>query len=424
MTTLAVAFGLGAANVAETVIGLSGLAELVFVCTDERNPMLPLLHDLGEVVLAGGDLDDTARRLRELRPGGIVTFSDEVLMLAAELAVRLGLPFNDPVTTARLTSKELQRARLRECGVDNLPSRPLRTGADFPAAIAEVGYPAVLKPVHGAGSRDTYLLSGPADDRLAHDLLDGEVAFVLEEYLHGRPTTDFGDYVSVESLVTPERVQHFAISGKLPLVPPFRERGHIWPSTLDEHDEGLVKDLITRALRALGVRLGFTHTELKLTPTGPRIIEVNGRLGGGLNDLGRIAYGVDLVQIAGQVALGQPVPPIPERADRVHLNYRTLSPTAPFTLHGVHGTDALRRVPELTGYRLQSEAGQRYDASVESRFLDQISLVADDHAGLLAAIRRAREVLVYDIEFQSGERREFTGNDLARYTESELAPGR
>ena len=35
-------------------------------------------------------------------------------------------------------------------------------------------------------------------------------------------------------------------------------------------------------MRAVGVETGCLHTEIKFTPDGPRVIEVNGRLGGGV----------------------------------------------------------------------------------------------------------------------------------------------
>jgi biotin carboxylase len=55
-----------------------------------------------------------------------------------------------------------------------------------------------------------------------------------------------------------------------------------------------------------GVTHGVTHTEVRLTPAGPCIFEVNGRLGGGLIPyLGRLAPGVDLTAAAVRLALGE-----------------------------------------------------------------------------------------------------------------------
>ena len=64
-------------------------------------------------------------------------------------------------------------------------------------------------------------------------------------------------------------------------------------------------DLATAALRALGVRTGGFHTEIKLTPDGPRVIEVNGRLGGGVPEMLLQASGESLMRLSMRVALGE-----------------------------------------------------------------------------------------------------------------------
>jgi biotin carboxylase len=87
-------------------------------------------------------------------------------------------------------------------------------------------------------------------------------------------------------------------------VEPFRETGMLLPSTLSEQDSVAVLALDAAATAALGVRHGITHTEIKLTPDGPRVIEVNGRLGGYVPGILKQATGINLVQIAVQVALG------------------------------------------------------------------------------------------------------------------------
>ncbi|MFD4911723.1 hypothetical protein ACFWNR_00670 [Streptomyces virginiae] len=82
----------------------------------------------------------------------------------------------------------------------------IHTEADWAAAAADGGFPAVLKPVHGGGGGNTFrvpdeatglghLRAVPALDRPG--LIQGG-GLVLEEYLMGRPTGPFGDYVSVE----------------------------------------------------------------------------------------------------------------------------------------------------------------------------------------------------------------------------------
>jgi biotin carboxylase len=79
------------------------------------------------------------------------------------------------------------------------------------------------------------------------------------------------------------------------------------PAAVDDASRDLVLDLATAATKALSVRTGFLDTEIKLTPSGPRVIEVNGRLGGGLPDLLQQAAGFDLLRWTLRAALGEPV---------------------------------------------------------------------------------------------------------------------
>ncbi|MBP5942800.1 hypothetical protein F3K43_48850 [Streptomyces sp. LBUM 1476] len=64
-------------------------------------------------------------------------------------------------------------------------------------------------------------------------------------------------------------VRVLAVTGKPALLPPFRETGQFWPSHLPAPEVAALGSLAADAVRALGVRSGITHTEIKLTPHGP-----------------------------------------------------------------------------------------------------------------------------------------------------------
>ena len=55
------------------------------------------------------------------------------------------------------------------------------------------------------------------------------------------------------------------------------------------------------------MRSGCLHTEVKFTPDGPRIIEVNGRVGGGVPEMLERAAGIRLIELTLRVALGEEV---------------------------------------------------------------------------------------------------------------------
>ncbi|MCF4139007.1 hypothetical protein L1856_23020 [Streptomyces sp. Tue 6430] len=62
--------------------------------------------------------------------------------------------------------------------------------------------------------------------------------------------------------------------------PYFIEGAYATPSLLPEADQEALVRTSVDALKALGATVGGAHVELRLTDSGPKIIEVNGRLGG------------------------------------------------------------------------------------------------------------------------------------------------
>ncbi|EFL19360.1 ATP-grasp domain-containing protein [Streptomyces sp. C] len=265
---------------------------------------------------AGLSREQLCAKAHEFGPSAVVTFKDSLLRDAAAIAERCGLRFHDPATVEALVDKHRQRATLAAAGVQTTVCRRIRSAADLRPALAATGAPAVLKPCSGAGSVNTCLVNDAEEleDRYAEFTrgtgLRGD--YVLEEYLPGDTTVVgefWGDYVSVESLVEDGRIHTAAVTGKLPLAFPFRETGYFIPALLPDGLAQSVVRLEQRALRALGIRHGVTHTEIKFTPQGPRLIEVNGRLGGHVADILNRAAGVDLLGLAVGLALGDRVTP-------------------------------------------------------------------------------------------------------------------
>lgn len=265
------------------------------------------------------DLADALRREANARqPNGVVAFSERVVHVGQLVAGELGLRANPPETLQALQDKQTQRALLAKAGLEVPEPWVLGTEEDCAVAAAEAAFPAVLKPSVGMGSIATYLISRPdelaetwraatrivaEDARIAHH----HPVLLLEELVRGIDPTDepgLGDYVSVEVLVTDDGPQVLAVSDKLPLSPPFRENAHILPSIRTPAQLSPIIEHALAAHDALGIIHGITHTEVKLTPAGPVIIEVNGRVGGGVTEELRLAAAYDLPLQLARTATG------------------------------------------------------------------------------------------------------------------------
>jgi hypothetical protein len=87
--------------------------------------------------------------------------------------------------------------------------------------------------------------------------------------------------------------------------PYFIETGHLVDARDPMRGDTGLRNLLQQAHDAIGFGFGITHTEIRLTAAGPKIIEVNGRLGGDLVPyLGLRATGVDTGLNAARVACG------------------------------------------------------------------------------------------------------------------------
>jgi biotin carboxylase len=136
-----------------------------------------------------------------------------------------------------------------------------------------------------------------------------DVGVLVEEYLTGPE-------ISVDAAVHSGRVLPMFVARKEVGYPPyFEETGHLVDAADPMLTDPVLRAVVQDAHTALGIADGMTHTELKLTPAGPKIIEVNARLGGDhIPYLGWRASGIDPGLAAAAVACGRPPPVAADRS--------------------------------------------------------------------------------------------------------------
>lgn len=402
---LAVAYGPRSVPVLQLVEAAAGRCELVWMIDDrlpEMDDMARLLQRFGPVVATGAlDLDTAVAALDRHRPDGIATYFDAGMVDLACLAAKLGLPFFSPETAAALTDKVRQREMLAAGGV-TVPrfwDVPLRR--DLEAVVAEIdahdGWPVVLKPRSESGSHHTFLAETAGDAVAALVGLGSDRRdMVAEEYLEGDrrlAAGPFADYLSVETIVSDGAMSHVALTGRFPPAALFRETGFFIPAVLEPELLPAVLEEAERAIAALGVDLGCLHTELKLTADGPRVIEVNGRLGGGIPEMAARASGLDLFGMSIDLALGSSVRvdgPVP--CKRVGYRLFLQPPPDPSTVTTIEGVDRLADHPWIDGISIHRGPGSHVDGRDGSRtFVLAVVGSAPDHAGVVEVERLVRD---------------------------------
>lgn len=249
--------------------------------------------------------------------GGVLTWDEATVLPVSTLAARLGLPGAGAAAAERCRDKHLGRAALAAAGVPQPASTLVATLPEALTAAERIGYPVVLKPRALAASLGVVRVDDP-DQFRAH------FAFARDTTVPGAPSfreavlveayAD-GPEISIDSAVHGGRVMPMYLARKELGYPPyFEETGHSVAA-----DDPLLGDaellaVLRDAHAALGFTDGMTHAELRLTPAGPVVIEINGRLGGGLIPyLGLRATGIDPGLAAAAVASGR-APDL--RADR------------------------------------------------------------------------------------------------------------
>ncbi|MGW1619080.1 ATP-grasp domain-containing protein [Streptomyces sp. NPDC002172] len=311
-------------------------------------PVVTLLTDYTEPAFV-----DLVAHLHAYRPfDAVVSIQEHALLSLAALNDRLGLRGPRHDTVRLVTDKWAMRTALAECGVSPVAAALGRTVDDLRAFGAEHGFPFIAKPVSATGSFGVVLVQPDRVDEIAERFADsGAGAFLLEEYLEGPE-------ISAESFTFAGRHVVLALTDKS-TGDGFVEAGHTVPAELDEAVVTDVVELVGTFLDVIGLTDGPSHVEVKLTAAGPRIVEGHCRRGGDrINELVRLAHGVDMEALSVSWALGlaEPLagPPPLLRGSAIRFAEAPCG-----ELEAVTGQEKVVADPAVTELRVLHEVGQR-----------------------------------------------------------------
>lgn len=332
-------------------------------------------HEVVEAADTQGFIASALRFSERYPVAGVFTYDEWCIGTAARIGETLGLPHCAPAAAELCRDKWAARRALAAAGVPSAASQLVRTAPEALLAARRIGFPVVVKPRGMSASFGVSLVSGPdevspAFGRAASVGLEHawrHVSGVLvEEYLDGPE-------ISVDSVVRGGIVEPCVFAQKLlGAAPHFEEIGHIVAAPeLVAPGAGRIRNVVRAAHAALGLDDTVTHTELRLTAAGPRIVEVNGRAGGDLiPELGRLATGVDVCVAGADVAAGRAPDLAPTR--RAVAGIRFFYADSPGVVQDLRFDGELASAPWLhrltwlagPGATVRPEAGRRYFARV------------------------------------------------------------
>lgn len=277
------------------------------------------------------DAEEVMNKIEDVRERynivSVFSFNEYRVPIVARIRESLGLPYGIPYQAAvNCRNKKLTRKILENLGDEAVKYRTITSLEEAKAFVKVNGLPVVIKPSNDAGSENIFCCKTEEDVVLAVEKLKNtevnlvdqklDEEFLIEEFLDGP------EY-SVEAMAYDGSISIIAITEKK-VISPFEpiEIGHTVPAMVSQNNEEKIKDIVTKANELLGVNYTVTHTEVKLTSKGPRIVEVNARIGGdNIASLVEAAKGINLYEASILLSMGR-MPVVKEPVtDKASIRY-------------------------------------------------------------------------------------------------------
>ena len=325
-----------------------------------------------------------------------------VAAYAAEfLELRHNLP--DPVATAG------NKFKFRQClSGARLPTpdfRLLDIDTDVADAARSVPYPCVLKPLTLSASRGVIRADGHNSFVVAfqriRDLLsdfDGENEtarqILVERYIPGKE-------IALEGLLVAGNLNVLALFDKPdPLEGPyFPETIYVTPSRLPMETQREIARTTEAAVKAMGLREGPIHAELRLGEDNPYVIEIAARSIGGLcSRVLRFGAGVSLEELVLRHALGLPIVSLERESRPAGVMMLPVPGNRPGRLTDVHGLVEARLVSGIVDIALTISVGEQVVPLPEgNRYLGFIFAQADTPDAVERVLRKAYTFMQFKI---------------------------
>jgi biotin carboxylase len=228
--------------------------------------------------------------------------SDVAAPTVAYIAEKLGLVGNSYEAACKANNKYEMRRVFMDAGVPcpRFKKVQLQEGIE----PVDLEYPLIVKPVDRSGSLGVAKINNKEGLGIAVEKAL-EFSFckqaIVEEYIEGRE-------ISVEFISYKGKHYPLQITDKVTTeAPHFVELEHHQPADLSPQMYEKVYALTDKALTALGLTNGASHSEYRITDDGRIfVMEIGGRMGGDFigSDLVKLSTGYDFLQAVIDVALG------------------------------------------------------------------------------------------------------------------------
>ncbi|WP_173918671.1 ATP-grasp domain-containing protein [Halobacillus sp. Marseille-Q1614] len=291
----------------------------------------------------------------------LIPATDYASHYTAEVAEWLSLPTIPSFAAYNARNKDLARHAYKKNKVPSAQFAKVSNDEEACEAATWIGYPVVLKPTNCASSQGVFFINNKEELLHAFQKLkefkktymgfDVSTDYLIEEYLEG---PEF----SVELFLKDQEVIFSSVTEKETSdLPFFVEISHTVPTSIQIDRVEEIVDVSAQAMKAIGIDNGPSHVEIKLTSTGPKIIEVNGRPGGDqiASQLLFNTYGLDIFEETVNFYLQLPINkhfPVKKATSIAYLTSRNNG-----KISTIHGIEHIKNDPSVIKYEVNVQPG-------------------------------------------------------------------
>lgn len=343
---------------------------------------------------------------RERPLTAIVAVDDDGALPAAIACEKLALSHNSVASVTAARNKHRMRQILAQAGLPSPRFWCVPSDVDPSQVAPEVSFPCVLKPLFLSASRGVIRADEPAQFITAFQRIcallrmpdviarGGALAqqILIETFIPGQE-------VALEGLLIGGELHVLALFDKPdPLDGPFFEETlYVTPSRLPASVQQAIATSTAQIAKALGLREGPMHAELRVNDAGPWVLEVAARSIGGLcSRTLRFGPGVSLEALILQQALGHD--PTAHERDPLASGVMMLPIPHRGILQAVHGQEQAKQIPGIEALDITIPLGHEVIPLPEgSRYLGFLFARAETPEQVETSLRAAHKHLVFDI---------------------------
>lgn len=240
---------------------------------------------------------------------GICTIASDVAApTVAYIAEKMGLVGNSYEVAIRANNKYLMRQAFSSAGILCPTYKKITSFEQLD--LKDLRFPIIVKPTDRSGSLGITKVERLEDLQGAVEMAlncSFKHEAVVEEFVEGREISV--EFISYQGVHYPLQITDKVTTG----APHFVELEHHQPADFTKEQYAQIYDLTKRALNALGVANGASHSEYKITTDGKiYVMEIGARMGGDFigSDLVQLSTGYDFLKGVIDVALNKFEEPI------------------------------------------------------------------------------------------------------------------